>query len=443
MTATEQTSSDLEMTAPVPLVSCDGHIGPRLSDMRAYCPVQFLEQYDRFAAEMEAMASQMGSPFLPQGLDVPEARLQIERSARMRAAEGAHDMHARLRDMDDDGITAELIFHGVQDLRPVPWVGLAGFTLGDLQNPAAMALGAVGMHIYNQWLADACSIEPERHVGAVLLPMWDMEASLKELRWAQNAGLRAVNFPAPRRGLSFYDDPIWEPFWTACAELEMPLVTHAGALDMEESYTDGPHAVFLAELESGGWPGRRALNRMIFGGVFERHPELKLLLVEQNHRWWTATVDEFESAYLSHSWMVRDQMPRPPSEYLRNNVFIGASFMAPFEAEAAIAEDYIDNVMWGRDYPHAEGTWSPKTGDDDSMTRLSIRYCCAGITPQHARSLLSDNGIRILGLDVDALSKVANRIGSPTLEEIGTPINAIPEPGRGGILSFRTRGPWG
>jgi hypothetical protein len=136
-------------------------------------------------------------------------------------------------------------------------------------------------------------------------------------------------------------------------------------------------------------------------------------------------------------------MPRPPSEYLRNNVFIGASFMAPFEAEAAIAEGYVDNVMWGRDYPHAEGTWSPKTGDDENMTRLSIRYCCAGITPQHARALLSDNGMRILGLDADALSKVATRIGSPTLAEIGTPINAIPEPGRGGILSFRTRGPWG
>ena len=87
---------------------------------------------------------------------------------------------------------------------------------------------------------------------------------------------------------------------------------------------------------------------MIFGGGFERHPRLKLLLVEQNHRWWTATVDEFESAYLSHSWMVRDQMPRPPSEYLRNNVFIGASFMAPFEAEAAIAEPHRRSTNAGR-----------------------------------------------------------------------------------------------
>ena len=77
------------------------------------------------------------------------------------------------------------------------------------------------------------------------------------------------------------------------------------------------------------------------------------------------------------------------------------------------------------------------------MTRLSIRYCCAAIEPDKARALLSDNGTRILGLDADALAKVATRIGSPTLAEIGTPITSIPEPGRGGILSFRTRGPWG
>jgi hypothetical protein len=57
--------------------------------------------------------------------------------------------------------------------------------------------------------------------------------------------------------------------------------------------------------------------------------------------------------------------------------------------------------------------------------------------------MLSDNGIRILGLDADALTEVAERIGSPTLEQISEPLDAIPEPGVGGALAFRTRGPWG
>jgi hypothetical protein len=141
---------------------------------------------------------------------------------------------------------------------------------------------------------------------------------------------------------------------------------------------------------------------------------------------------------------VRDELPRLPSEYLRDHVFIGASFMAPFEAEAAIREGYVDNVMWGRDYPHVEGTWQPPVdGDDRNMTICSLRYCYSAVAPEHTRAMISDNGMRILGLDKDKLGKVAARIGSPTLEQISEPLDVVPELGRGGALAFRTRGPWG
>ncbi|MCU1346697.1 MAG: amidohydrolase 2 [Acidimicrobiia bacterium] len=434
----------IDLEAPVPIVSCDGHIGPRLSDMRDYCPKDLLEQYDQLEAQLGAMAQQYAALAPEATTQSPAAVIRAEQAARMRAVEGAHDMHARIRDMDSDGIVAEIVFHGVQDLRPVPWVGLAGFTLGDLIDPAAMELGRIGMRIYNQWLADACSIEPERHVAAALLPLWDIDLAIKELTWARQHGLKAVNFPSPRRGLRFYDEPEWEPFWSACDDLEMPLITHAGALDREDSYSTGKHAPLLQSTELGGWPSRRALGRMIFSGVFERHPSLKLLLVEQNHHWWTATIDEFDSAYQSNSWIIEDEVPRPPSAYLHDNVFIGASFMAPFEARAAIDEGYASNVMWGRDYPHVEGTFQPPVdGDDRNMTLASLRYCFADIDPADTQAMLSDNAIRILGLDASVLTKVAERIGSPSLAQIAEPLDAIPEPGRGGALSFRTRGPWG
>jgi hypothetical protein len=50
-------------------------------------------------------------------------------------------------------------------------------------------------------------------------------------------------------------------------------------------------------------------------------------------------------------------VPRPPSEYCRANVSLGGSFLARFEAEDAIAHDYVPNMLWGSDYPHMEGTW--------------------------------------------------------------------------------------
>jgi predicted TIM-barrel fold metal-dependent hydrolase len=446
MTATdlERPNTAIDLAAPVPIVSCDGHIGPRMSDLRAYCPSDRLDDFDAFDGQIAEMAAQFAALRPEDSIDSPEAQLRTDQAARMRAVEGAHDMHARIRDMDADGVVAEMIFHGVQDLRPVPWVGLAGFTLGDLVNAEAQKLSVEGMRIFNRWLADAVSIQPERHVAAALLPIWDVDLAVTELQWAREAGLKAVNFPSPRRGLRFYDDPAWEPLWSACEDLDVPLLTHAGALDREDSYSTGMAAPFLQAVELGGWPSRRALGRMIFGGVFERHPALKLGLVEQNHHWWTATIDEYDSAYLSRQWAVRDTLPRLPSEYLREHVFIGASFMAPFEAEAAIREGYADNVVWGRDYPHAEGTWQPSFGADArNMTLCSLRYCYSGIAPDRTKAMISDNGIRILGLDGEALRKVAARIGSPTLQQISEPLDIIPEPGRGGALAFRTRGPWG
>jgi predicted TIM-barrel fold metal-dependent hydrolase len=440
----EMPTTGIDMTAPVPMVSCDGHIGPRMSDLRPYCPSNRLEEFDAFDSQIAELATQFAALRPEDSSDAPEARVQTEQGARLRAVEGAHDMHARIRDMDADGVVAELIFHGVQDLRPVPWVGLAGFTLGDMVNAEAQELSVVGMRIFNRWLADAVSIEPDRHVAAVLLPIWDVDLAVRELRWARAAGLKAVNLPSPRRGLLPYDDPAWDPFWSACEELDMILATHAGALDREDSYSTGMAAPFLQAIELGGWPSRRALGRLIFGGVFERHPALKLLLVEQNHHWWTATIDEYDSAYLARRWAVRDQLPRLPSEYLRDHVFIGASFMAPFEAEAAVRDGYVDNVMWGRDYPHAEGTWQPRIDDDTrNMTLCSLRYCYSGIAPRHTKAMISDNGMRILGLDRDALAKVADRVGSPTLGQISEPLDVVPESGRGGGLAFRTRGPWG
>jgi hypothetical protein len=123
-----------------------------------------------------------------------------------------------------------------------------------------------GLKIYNRWLAEACSVAPERLIGCVNIPFWDVDESIKVSRWARESGLHAVSFPAPRRGTPFYDDPVWEPFWSACEDLGMVLSTHAGFIDRDEMATPGPHEVFLRSIEAGGWPSRRAIHRLIFGG---------------------------------------------------------------------------------------------------------------------------------------------------------------------------------
>jgi len=240
---------------PVVVVSCDTHIGPRLDeDLRPYCPAGQLAAFDEFASEMADRR---------RALHAHMKGRQTEQFTRNQRTAGHYDIHARLRDLDHDGVAAEIIFHGSQNEEPIPFGNFVAF-LGPASDD--LELVALGRHIFNQWLADFVSVEPERHVGLVHLPIWDVDASVRELEWAREAGLRGVNFPAPRPEFAPYNDRVWEPFWSACEALEMPLTTHSGAGD-PQAWT-GPEAAILMSIESGGWFSRRAMHQMIFGGVF-------------------------------------------------------------------------------------------------------------------------------------------------------------------------------
>jgi predicted TIM-barrel fold metal-dependent hydrolase len=413
---------------PAVIVSSDTHIGPRLvDDLRPYCPQQHLEAFDDFAADI----SRQRAAVYAQAAGREQAAMTSNRTTA-----GHYDMAARLRDLDRDGVAAEIIFHGSQNEEPIPFGTFVAFLGPATDDPT---LVAAGRRIYNRWLSDVVSMQPERHVGLAHLPMWDVEAAVAEVEWARRAGLRGINFPAPGPTLAPYNDPQWEPFWAACAAAELPLTTHSGAGD--PAAWSGRESMVLMSIESGGWFSRRALHQMIFGGVFERHPRLQLVLTEQPGDWWRYTVRELDSAYVAHRKVLGDQVPQRPSEYCSTNVSIGASFLAAFEARDAVDHNYADQVLWGSDYPHMEGTWqNPVDDNEPSVTKLALRNTFAGIDGDDVLAMVGANAVRVYGLDPTALTAVAARIGAPTVTELTTPVDAIPE--RGSSFAFRTFGPW-
>lgn len=418
---------------PVIAVTADSHVGPLLVEqLRPYCPAAHLDDYDAFIAR-----NALNAPFRNYDPNDPRAnhpasdegtRLVTE----LAKTEGHYDMGVRLADMDRDGVAAEVIFHGSQNAQLFPFID--SITGAAFFNPTGehLELVGVGMHMYNQWLADVCSIQPERHVGLAHLPMWDIDAAIAELKWARQAGLRGVNFPAPRPGVANYDDPEWEPFWAACEDLQMPLTTHAGAGD--PTSMSGRQRILILVMEAGGWLCRRALHRMVFAGVFERHPGLKLVyteLTEDPSDWWGPTLREFDKFYSRGGWMLGDQLSKLPSEYVRSNVYIGNSLMhrsESNEAELAIEGGYAANMMWGSDYPHIEGTFSySEAGDDESTTRLALRHSFAGTSIDTVRKIAGETAIELYGLDQAALAAVAKRINAPLPSEFASaPLN-VPE----------------
>jgi predicted TIM-barrel fold metal-dependent hydrolase len=404
---------------PLVVVSADGHVAPLLEGYREYCPADRQQDFDEYIVTAQQTMMRLAEEIFGR------SKLVMTKAAQdgleNLKTTGHLDVHARLRDMDRDGIAGEIIFHGSQGGGPIPFSEI--MPTAGIDNPE---LAALGREMYNRWLADFCSVEPERHVGLAQLPFWDIEASVEALTLAAELGLRGVNLPAPRREITPYEDPAWEPFWAACVDLGMVLANHGGG-GVTAAPATGPATMNIYTIESVAASRVSPVVRFVYGGVFERHPELKLVQTEMPGWWYPMVLDELDSQYYGFRERF-DYLTRLPSDYCRTNYFIGASFQARFEAEGAIRDDVVSNVLWGSDYPHAEGTWHYTDNlDETPITRLSLRNTYSGLPDADVKAMVGENAVRVYGFDGEALQAVANRIGAPTLTEIDQPIDEVPK----------------
>jgi predicted TIM-barrel fold metal-dependent hydrolase len=419
-------------TAPVVVVSNDTHIGPRLvEDLRDYCPSAHLDDFDRFAATTAAEKDAASAMLSGSGyLDHPNLRTS-----------GHHDPAARLADYDHDGVAAGVIFHGSMNMEPIPFISSG---LGKTKTYDDRGLTGVGMKIYNRWLAEVIAQAPHRHIGLAYLPMWDVDAAVAEVEWAHEAGMRGVNFPAMRDGeLPEYNRSVWEPLWSVCEELAMPLVTHVGA--GTNAHYGKLEGIALLQIESGGFTSRRAIWWLIFAGVFERHPGLKLVITETPGNWFPSTAAELDAVWAFYDTKrdeplnraLLEQVPRRPSEYMAENVYYGASFASPHEVGQAVAHGLDSQLLWGSDYPHLEGTFVyPEGRAMPSVTRLSLRHTFCDVPPAETLRMVGQNAIDVYGLDGNALRTIAEEISAPTVEELATPIDEVPE--GASVTAFRS-----
>jgi predicted TIM-barrel fold metal-dependent hydrolase len=406
------------MTTRYLVVSGDSHAGPSLErQLRGYCQKRYLQQFDDFATAVRDHQLAELSLAVDAQSDPTRTQLGLEALARTKSCAGQQDPGARLRDMDADGIAAEVIFAGGMNDEVLPFVG---FGAGAGPMDIAAELRTEGCRIWNRWLADFVSAAPERLIGVMQIPIWDLDAAIEELEWGRRAGLRVANHPAPRPDFPAYNEDGYERYWAACEALETPLCCHSGGGEQPLGMKGrAAYSVFLAEAH---WMSRRALWQMIFGGVFDRHPKLKLVFTEQRVAWAPETLRDLDSIYLSTNRRDPERPQRLPSEYWTSNCAICASFLAPFEA-AMRHEIGLGNLHWGSDYPHVEGTWP--------RTRLALRNGFAGVPEEEARVILEDNPVRLYGLDESVLRPLADRIG-PTPEELSV------RPSAGEIPEFRS-----
>ncbi|MGO8861352.1 MAG: amidohydrolase family protein [Acidimicrobiales bacterium] len=431
--------TDLDEQPPLMVFSADTHVGPRAEDLRPYCPHKYLEAFDQFAAQFVALYKEM---FESRGFsdEYWEGRRQNDRTA------GHYDPRARLQDMDRDGVAGGVIFHDSLNGQPFPF-DLTNSLGNGIPLPEARELAAVGRAMYNRWLADFCSVEPERNIGLAQLPFWDIDAAIKELEWCADHGLAGVNFPSPGQpGMPQPRDAELDRFFAACALLDMTLATHIGSLPPQEDYGDqGDERNFhFGLLDSGEW-GIRTVYQLIIFGVFERHPNLKLVLTEVPGVFWNEICMKMDSLHHTPIRRKETKLLKLPSEYAATNVWMGNSFQSRQEAVAAIGIGKEDRFLWGSDYPHAEGTFFfSEDPDQYPRTRLALANTYHDLPIDKVRLLVGSNALNAYRrLDQAALNKVAQRVGVTVKEVSAAPdLSKYPYVQNTGTLAFRTQGPW-
>jgi predicted TIM-barrel fold metal-dependent hydrolase len=319
----------------------------------------------------------------------------------------------RLAVLEDQGIHAEVAFPG-----PVLAGGLSpAMYLGGQMSKGLEAVWPA-IHAYNRWLAEFCAAAPGRRAACIPIDLHDMDRAVEEIAWVRSSGVfGGVMLPAMsiRSGLPGYADEYYEPLWSACEDHDMVVNLHTGA---SGTATDSK---YLYDAKHGGYLGlyevfvftRRPLWFMIFGGVFDRHPRLKVVVTENGVQWLPSLVRDMESFFDTHGGApVRSYLKLRPSEYFDRHVSLGGSLMKRQEAEMR-DEIGIDRLMWGADYPHLEGA-AP-------VHRLVLRQVFGGMPEEDIRRMLGLNAIRVFGFDADQLQNVADRVG-PTVEDLSTTV---------------------
>ncbi|MET0378403.1 MAG: amidohydrolase family protein [Spongiibacteraceae bacterium] len=299
---------------------------------------------------------------------------QFEPHGFEKAPASIYDPAARLKEQDLDGVDGELLF---------PTMGMVMLAAKD------DALKAACFRAVNAHLADYCSHAPNRLVGVGVVGINDVPTAIRDLQSAAKMGLRGVLITgAPGEG--GYGAPVYDPFWAAAQDMDIPLTVHDLQVRGQVAFTMSGHMGFFSlpmEVQAG-------LADMILGGIFDRFPKLKIISAENDIGWLPHFVHRLEHACTKIGAAARP-VKRLPSEVVRENIWASTQFEGSTIMEFVSKAVGADRIMWGSDYPHPDSTYPD--------SRKYIREIAGPLDPSDAAKIFGGNVAGIYGVDVDAL----------------------------------------
>jgi len=246
--------------------------------------------------------------------------------------------------------------------------------------------------VFNDWLAEYCSHNLKRLFGVAMVPIDDVEWGIREAERIAKLGLKGVTIHAALpEGLPPYRDQRYDRFWDAAASLRLPVTLHIITGRVRDPFTyhtpeerEEAPASFI-EIFQEVMP---VLARdFIFGGIFDRHPTLKVVVSEYESSW--IPMFRYRINRIEKFAGLRP-LSKPAREYLDSNVFCGLikdPFAAKFRTEIG-----VDRLMWGSDFPHPNCTFPE--------TQRVLDQILAGFSGDERQSIVSGNTVRVYNIDV-------------------------------------------
>ena len=285
----------------------------------------------------------------------------------------------RLADMDRDGVQTHVVFGPVTSF-----------------NHPDDELRDACYRVYNDWLAEFCSVAPDRLLGVPMLPP-NPESALTELRRIAGMGFRQVNLQIavvePR-----LHDARWEPVWQALEDTGLVLAWHVTVFfPPEGDPSRGKLAGNLTHMKSFITQFLDAFVDLFAWGILEKHPKMKVVIAESGAGWLPWVVEELDYRHwrlweAEEFWADKGGIPlkTKPSELFKRQIY------STFQ-QSPVAMDllrfYGDNLLWATDYPHPDSIWP--------NSRRTIQETMGHLPPETIKKLTHDNAAKLYGLDTE------------------------------------------
>ncbi len=327
-------------------ISADSHITEP-----PHCYVDYIDPKFRDRAPRIQRIDKIGDAFIVDGMGSPvpmglvaaagkdSAEITTDGVAFEDLWKSGWDAKFRVADQEKDGVAAEFIY---------PTVGMVICNHPDFDYKKAC------FEAYNRWLQEYCAEAPDRLYGLAQVSMRSPEDGVAEIRHAKEMGFKGVMMPG-NPAVEDYDSTVYDKVWATAVECDMPLSFHilTGKSDSLSGQVRGPRINGFLSIIRGC---QDVMGTFIFGGVFDRFPDLKVVCVEADAGWVPHYMYRMDHAYKRHRyWMKAPPLKRMPSDYFNDNIYV--TFQDDWVAFRMKDMCNVRRLMWANDYPHSDSTW--------------------------------------------------------------------------------------